>query len=73
MILCHLSVVCLSAVTNFNIGNISDTIYSRVMTVCQKVACGETFKVICPWVTLTFGKGHSVYWKFGKYPFLAHV
>ena len=37
--------VCLSVI-NFNIGNISDTIHSRVMKVGQRVACGETFKMM---------------------------
>ena len=57
-------------VTNFNIGNISDTIYSRVMKVGQRVAYWETFKMIRPWVTLIFCQGHSIYLKFGKKPFL---
>ena len=57
-------------VTNFKIGNYSDTIYSRVMKLGQRVACGETFKMIWPRVTLTFTQGHSIYWKFGKKPFL---
>ena len=57
-------------VTNFNIGNISDTIYSNVLKVGQRVACGETFKMIWHWVTLTSGQGHSIYWKFKKKPYL---
>ena len=57
-------------VTNFNIGNISDTFYSRVMKVGPKVACGETFKMLWIWVTLTSVQSHSIYRKFGKCLFL---
>ena len=48
--------------------NISDTIYSTVVTHGWKVACEESLKMIWSLVTLNFGQGHSIYWKFGKYP-----
>ena len=54
--------------TNFD--NISDIIHSRVIVIGQNVVCGETFQMMWHWVTLTFGEGHSIYWKFGKYSFL---
>ena len=41
--------------------NISDIIYSRVTIPGQKVACGETFKMMWHWVTLTFDQGHNNY------------
>ena len=66
--------VCLSvhpSVTNFKIGTISDTIYSRVMKVGQKVACGVIFKMIWPQVTVIEGQSLRIYWKLGKYQFLA--
>ena len=50
--------------------NISDTIYSRVMTHSQKFACKESLKRMSHLVTLIFSQGHSIYWKFGKYPLL---
>ena len=39
-------------VTNFNIGNIADSIYSKFIRLGPKVAFGETFKMMWPWVTL---------------------
>ena len=61
------------SVTNFKIGNISNTIYSRVMKVCHSVACAETFKRIWPWMTLTFGQGYSIYKTFEKKAIFDHI
>ena len=46
--------------------NISYIFHSRVMILGQKVACGETFKMMWYWVTLTFGQGHNNYMKIWK-------
>ena len=64
-------VVCL-CVTNFNIDNISDTIYSRFIRLDPKVARGKTFKNDMAFDDLTFSQGHSIYLKFAKEAIFDH-